>query len=81
MMGFNFLQSFFPGLGPGRSTLSPGMSGRIVVTGSHFVVALPFVDFDRWLIELELVGLIFIVAICVDVGGDGGDGLILIDVD
>jgi hypothetical protein len=47
----------------------------------YAILFLAFIHFDRWIIELQIVILIFAITIGMDVGWYGGDRLILIDGD
>lgn len=53
----------------------------VILSWSNFILFFSFEVLDRWLIEFKLIVFILVIAIGVDVRGDGGDGLILIDVD
>lgn len=54
---------------------------RIVLTRSDSVFLFSFEVLDRRFIQLQLVIITFIVAKCMYVGGNGRNGLILIDAD
>jgi hypothetical protein len=45
------------------------------------IFLLTVVDFDGRLVKFELIVFVFIIAICVYIGRNGGNGLILVDTD
>lgn len=54
---------------------------RIVLSRSHSILLLAFEVLNRRLIELQLIVFALIVAKSMDIRGNGGNRLVLVDVD
>lgn len=68
-------------LRPGNATRLDLCLTGVILARSNFILFLSFKILNRRLIQLQLTSLILIVAVSMDIGRNGGDGLILIDVD
>lgn len=80
-ISFHLISLLGFGLRPGYS---PGFDDYvigIVLSRAYFIFSFSLEILNRRLIEFELVIFVLVIAIGMDVGGDGGDGLVLVDID
>lgn len=80
-ISFNFIYFFGFGLGPGDSSGLDNYVIRVVLSRAYLIIFLSLEILDRWFIEFELVIVVLVVAIGMNIGRNGGDGLVLVDID
>lgn len=78
---FNFFLFFGFRLRPRKSSCLYNIGIRVILPRTHFIFLFTFEALNWRLVELQFIRLVLIIAISVNVGGNRGYWLILVDVD